>query len=795
MTLEEKAALVSGHNFMYTNAIPSAGLPPLECSDGPHGLRKQGAGGDNGVEGSLPSTAFPTAATTASGWNRENLKKMGAAIAKECRHYGVDVLLGPAVNIKRNPLCGRNFEYFSEDPYLTAEMGGAMTGGVQSGGVGVTLKHFAANNAENYRNMGNSVVDERALREIYLKAFERIIKKQKPAALMCAYNQINGEYCSEHKWLMGEVLRGEWGFDGIVMTDWGAVNDRVKGVLAGVDLEMPGDTICRDLLIEAVKEGRLSQEALDPLVARMVNFVTTWHKEEKTPCDFEAHHALAVEIAADCAVLMKNDGTLPLKKEKQLIVGHLFEKMRYQGAGSSLINPAKLVSPKSAFDSEGVPYAFARGYTDSKTQPEPQLIHEAVRLAKDYDTVLVFAGQTDLTESEGGDRQSMQLPQNQLALINALIGTGKKIVIVLFGGSPVELPFADDVCAILNMYLPGQGGGEAARRILFGEVCPSGKLAESWPLSYNDVPYGEEFSKKVNELYKESIFVGYRYYTTAGKAVRYPFGYGLSYTSFAYSDLAIEESGDEIVATCTITNTGACGGAEIVQLYTGAPAGAGGFFAERQLRAFDKIYLAAGESKRVTLKFCKDDLKYFDLTKKCYRLAGGEYSVMIGASVEDIRLKTALHVEGEEVAFEKSAYSERKFDKIDDTAFAALLGEALPEEPKDKPITMDTRLDRYQKTYLGRRILKALIAPAARMRKEAQALPDGVEKEQLLKGAMFCERLMMTHSARSLTMSSCGTISYERARGYVELANGNLFEGVELLSHTVKPSKLPADEK
>lgn len=796
MTVEEKAALVSGHNGMYTNAIPSVDLPALHMSDGPHGLRTQDSSADNGFSSSLPSTAFPTSATTASSWNPENLKKIGGAIAEECRHYGVDVILGPGVNIKRNPLCGRNFEYFSEDPYLAAEMGIAFTNGVQERGVGVSVKHFAANNNENYRNMGNSVADERALREIYLRAFERIVKECDPASLMCAYNQINGEYCSENKWLLTDVLRDEWKYEGIVMTDWGAVNDRVKGVLAGLDLEMPGDSVCRDWIISAVKEGRLSGDALDVIAERVLRFVTKWHKAETTPCDFKAHHKLASEIAEDCAVLLKNDGVLPLvKEEKYLVVGNLFEKMRYQGSGSSMINPTEITSPKASFEDRGISFEYVMGYSENKTAPDRRLIHEAAAAAKNYETVIVFAGLTDLTESEGGDRENMCLPANQLALIDALVGTGKKVVVVLFGGSPVELPFAEKVSAILDMYLPGQGGGNATTRLLFGEANPSGKLAETWPITYADVPFGNDFAKHVNELYKESIFVGYRYYNTVGKAVRYPFGFGLSYTNFSYSDLKAEENGDEIKVTCTVTNTGKRAGAEVVQLYTAIPGSAGGFFAKRELRSFDKVYLAAGESKTATLSFNKSDLKYFDLTEKKWRLASGEYGILVGASVEDIRLQSTLMIEGDTPKFEENAYTRREIDAVEDAVFETLLGFGLPEEPADVPVTIQTRLDRFVKTYNGRRIFKMFLAPCGQMRAAAKQMPDGTEKDNLLKSAKFLERIMYSNSLRSLCMcmGPGGMITYNSILGFVEIANGNLFEGMALMGQPCEMSKLPAD--
>ncbi|MBQ6336547.1 MAG: glycoside hydrolase family 3 protein, partial [Ruminococcus sp.] len=412
MTAEEKAALVSGTDYMYTNPIPRLGVPSLSMADGPHGLRKQKSTSSLGVNEAEPATSFPTAVATASSWNPENTRRMGEAIAEECRYYGVHTLLGPGVNIKRNPLCGRNFEYFSEDPYLAGMMGAAEVEGVQSKGVGVSVKHFALNNSENYRFMGNSVASEKAIREIYLKPFEIIVKRAKPATLMCAYNQINGTFCSENTWLLTKVLREEWGFDGVVMTDWGAVHDRVAGVKAGLDLEMPGDApICRKWILDALRSGELPMKDLDKACRNILRWIDKYVKPaDKTEPDWQAHRALAAEIAADSAVLLKNDGVLPLTgKEKLHVEGKLFSQMRYQGAGSSMINPTSVTSPKNAFDTKGIRYDYS---------------------LDDCDTILVFAGLTDEYESEGVDRENMRLPDNQLELIGRMCDTGKKVVVV-----------------------------------------------------------------------------------------------------------------------------------------------------------------------------------------------------------------------------------------------------------------------------------------------------------------------------------------------------------------------------
>lgn len=802
LTVEEKAALLAGVDFMFTNPVPRLGIPSARMSDGPHGLRVQKEGGDNGVAGSEPATCFPTAVTTASGWNPDNTYKMGEAIAEEMLHYGIDVLLGPGACIKRNPLCGRNFEYFSEDPLLAGKMAAGEVNGIQSKGCGVSVKHFALNNAENYRFMGDSVCDMRAIREIYLKVFEIIVKESSPHTMMCAYNKINGEYCCENKWLLTDVLRNEWGFDGVVMSDWGATHDRVKGVAAGLDLEMPGDTaICRKWIIDSAKDGTLKMEDLDKAVENILRLVQRYESNPTgTEVNWKAHNALAAEVAEDCAVLLKNDGILPLSTEQKLfIVGDLFEKMRYQGAGSSMINPTFLSTPKIAFDENKVAYEFCRGYAENKLEPDDKLIAEAVAKSKGYDKVIVFAGLTDYVESEGCDRENMQLPANQLALIDALVKTGKKITVVLYGGSPMELPFADKVNAILNMYLPGQNGGTATYNLLFGVKSPCGKLAETWVKSYADVPFGKDFSKTINEIYKESVFVGYRYYLTAGKEVRYPFGYGLSYTTFDYWDMQVEETDDKYKISCEIVNNGKYDGAEIVQLYVKAPQGV--FKPIKELKGFTKVYLKAGEGKKVEIIVKKDDLCYWNVKENRWALERGEYELQLCSDCQTVKLSKAVSVKGDNAVMPYSdeinaIYNVASFDKMSDSIFEQMSGLKIPALPPKKPIRFESRFtDMRSAGLMGKILFSAVLGVAKKDMKKAKKLPEGTERDNKIKGAIFLKRILESNSIITMSMSAGMNCPYNFAQGFINLANGHLFKGIKCFCTKIKVPKLPKDEE
>ncbi|MDD6033107.1 MAG: glycoside hydrolase family 3 C-terminal domain-containing protein [Oscillospiraceae bacterium] len=802
LTTEEKAAIVSGTDFMYTNEIPRLSIPALCMADGPHGLRKQTGKQDNGIAQSEPATAFPTAVTTASSWNPENTRRMGAAIGEECRHYAVHLLLGPGANIKRNPLCGRNFEYFSEDPLLSGTMGAAEVQGVQSRGVGVSVKHFALNNSENYRFMGDSIVDERAMREIYLRSFERIVRESHPATMMCAYNRINGTYCSENRWLLTDVLRKEWGFDGAVMTDWGAVHERVPGLKAGLDLEMPGDTaICRRWILDAVADGTLPMAVLDQAVLNVLKLVDTCVTGEKAPeADFDAHHALAADIAADSAVLLKNDGSLPLTgTEKLLVVGDLFEKMRYQGAGSSMICPARLTTPKTAFDQKGICYTWCRGYAENRAEPQPELVREAVKKAEAANTILVFAGLTDYVESEGADRENMRLPENQLALIDGLCGTGKTVIVVLFGGGVVELPFADRVSAILHMFLPGQNGGTAAAKLLYGDACPGGRLAETWPETCADVPFGSAFGQTTQEIYKESVYVGYRFYLTAGKQVRYPFGYGLSYTAFEWENMRLTQTEEAISVTCDVTNTGSCPGAEVVQLYVSAPK-TGVFKPERELRGFRKVFLDPGETKTVTITVPVTDLRYYNAKEHRWVLEGGRYTFRLCSDCQTVRLAQPLEIEGEPIPSPYppevlTAYETADIAGMTEAAFEAMSGLKLPALPPRFPVTLESRFTDLRQTSMGRILFGSVLSVANRQMKRALRLPEGPERDNKIKGAQFLRRILESNSIRSMSMSSGKSLPYNLANAFMEMTNGHMLRGIKCICTPIRVPVLPKDQK
>ena len=787
LSLEEKIALVSGTDFMYSNPVPRLSIPSIRMSDGPHGLRVQNGGGDNGINPSEPATCFPPACLSSCSWNEELLKEEGEAMGEEANHYGIGVILGPGSNIKRNPLGGRNFEYFSEDPLLAGLMASSIIEGIQSQGVSVSMKHFATNNQENYRFMGDSLIDQKALREIYLKPFEIAVKKAKPDTLMCAYNKINGVYCCQNKTLLTDILRQEWGFKGLVMTDWGATHDRVEMLKAGLDLEMPGDTeICRKWIYDAVKDGSLSEEILDKAVLNVLKLVKKHENQVKSDANFEEHASLALRIALDSAVLLKNDGVLPLKKDSHyLVVGDLFEKMRYQGSGSSMINPYKLITPKEAFDEAGISYTYCRGYQENKLEPNEDLLKEIDDKIDGFDTVLAFIGLTDYVESEGADRESFVLPKNQIEAVNHLISKGKKVVLVLYGGSPYEIPGREEANAILNMYLPGECGGLATQRLLFGEANPSGKLSESWPKEYASVLNGESYSKSEIEEYREGIYVGYRYYQNNEDAIAYPFGFGLSYTKFKYDDIEIKENENDIEVSASITNIGSFNGAEIVQLYVRKPNDS-----IKELKGFTKAYLNVNETKKISIKVSKDELRYFDIKENRFLLLDGEYVFDISSNSIQAELTKTLYIKGES---QEDPYPKNLLE-MTSAEFRKFISYEPPKK-RIKPITLESRFSDLKATFMGKVLYNAVLGVARKDMKKAKKLPEGPERDNRIKGAMFLERILDSNSIITMSMSAGKSFPYPLALLMMHMANGHIIKGLRCLTKKLNAPILPRDAK
>ena len=653
MTLEEKAGMCSGKDFWHLKGVERLGIPEVMVSDGPHGLRKQAAEADHlGLNESIKAVCFPTACATACSFDRELLEEMGERIGDECQAEDLSVILGPAVNIKRSPLCGRNFEYFSEDPYLASQMAAAHIKGVQSKNVGTSIKHFAANNQEHRRMSCSSEVDERTLREIYLAAFETAIKEAKPDTVMCSYNRINGEFASENHWLLTEVLRDEWGFDGYVMSDWGAVNDRVKGLKAGLELEMPasGGTTDKEI-VEAVKNGELDEAVLDRAVERILNIVFKFvDNRQEGKFDKEEDHKLAAKIEAESMVLLKNEGVLPLPTQGKKIafIGKFAEAPRFQGGGSSHINSFKITGALEAVK-EVAQVTYAQGYDIKEDVIDQDMLNQAVETAKEADVAVIFAGLPDAFESEGYDRSHMRMPQCQNTLISEIAKVQENVVVVLHNGSPVEMPWADEVKGILEAYLGGQAVGQAEVDVLFGKANPCGKLAETIPYKLADNPSYLNFPGDGQTVeYNEGVFVGYRYYDTKEMPVRYPFGYGLSYTTFEYSDLQLSadriKDTDTLKVTLKVKNTGDRAGKEIVQLYVADKTGAA-CRPVKELKNFVKVELQPQEEKTVEMELDKRSFAWYNTQIHDWYAASGEYEILAAASSRDIRLKKTVYVE------------------------------------------------------------------------------------------------------------------------------------------------------
>lgn len=760
MTLEDKIALCSGENFWETKKYEKYGIPSLCMCDGPHGLRKQENVADMlGVNESRKATCFPAEVTTAGSWDPELLEQIGAAIGQEAREQCVGLVLGPGANLKRNPLCGRNFEYFSEDPYLAGKLAAGFIRGAEAQGIGTSLKHFAVNSQEKSRFTSNSVLDDRTLRELYLTAFEIAVKEGKPSTVMCAYPKLNGVHCSDNKALLTDILRTEWGFSGLVVTDWGAMNDRIEGFRAGCDLNMPGgsDYMEKEVL-QAVKNGTLPESCVDDSARRVLKLVFRAAETLKAPatCDYEAHHVLAKRAAAEGAVLLKNeDGILPLKKDAKIaVIGAMAKNLRYQGSGSSHINPTKLSQPLDFLP--GTLYAPG---CDDRGDTTEDLLSQAAKTAQEAEIAVIFAGLPNRYESEGFDRADMKMPDGQLRMIDAVAAANPNTVVVLLCGSAVECPWADRVKGILYMGLPGQAGGEAVADLLCGRANPSGKLAESWPLSYADVPSSEIYGKTDDALYQEGVYVGYRYYGKAGVPVRWPFGYGLSYTTFAYSDLTVDGN----AVSVAVKNTGSYAGAEVVQLSVKTPQD-GLHRPIRELKGFQKIFLEPGQRQTVTFSLTD---RSFAVWQDGWKIPAGKYTVCIGG------LTASIEKSGETLpvpAWQKGSFYESCTGKPDQAQWEAMLGRRYaPPVLKKGSFTMENTVEEMKDYSL---IMKIMYKATEHVIAKGNGGKIDYENPNF--------RMQMASSAggplRSMQIS--GGMKGGVLPGMLEMANGHFFRGL-----------------
>lgn len=783
LTLEEKASLCSGRNFWFLKEVERLGIPPIMVTDGPHGLRKQAGNADHvGLNESVPATCFPTASALASTWNRNLIFKVGAALGEECRQEKVGVILGPGMNIKRSPLCGRNFEYFSEDPYLTGEMAKSHVNGVQSQGIGTSIKHFAVNNQEFRRMTSDSIVDERALREIYLSGYEIAVKEAQPWTVMCSYNRINGIYASDNQYLIKDILKDEWGHQGLVVTDWGAMNKRVDSLKAGVELEMPGTRNGNDeKIVAAVHAGELDETILDQAVERILTLIFKANStlSENFTYDPQAHHNLARQTAGEGAVLLKNEEhLLPLKPNmKVALLGRFAREPRYQGAGSSLMNPTRLenLQEELAKIIGKSNLSYAPGYAGKADQVDEILIGEALQTAEQADVVIICAGLTDMDEVEGIDRLTMKLPKGHEALINRVAVAHAKVIVVLSNGSPVEMPWANSVSAILEGYLGGQAGAGAVADILTGKVNPSGKLAETFPLKFEDTPAQPFPGGPVTVEYCESIYVGYRYYDTANIDVLFPFGHGLSYTRFAYRDLSINQTDEDVTASFKVKNVGTLPGKEIAQLYVRDPQSSV-FRPDKELKGFEKVHLLPGEEKEIRVHLDQRAFAFYDVDSRNWAVETGDFEILIGASSRDIRLSETIHITG---AYEPlsqvdetqlAAYyhpsKEHPFTLAD---FETLLKQSVPAnlEPQKGEYTINTPLSEMSGSFVGRMLYKLMSKEMGKMVQGQEDTPTGA-----LILAMAKDMPM-----RSMLMTD-GAIDRKKLEAMLLIINGHFFKGL-----------------
>jgi len=788
MTLEEKASLMSGKDFWQSQDIERLGIPSMFLADGPHGIRKQAVAADKlGLNAGVPATCFPTAATVANSWNPELGEKVGEYLGEEAITQKVNVLLGPGVNMKRNPLCGRNFEYFSEDPYLAGKMAASYIRGIQSQGISACVKHFAVNNQEQRRMSIDAIVDERTLREIYLTAFEIAVKEGKTKSIMSSYNKLNGTYTNESLHLMRDILRGEWGYQGTVITDWGGSNDRVAGLLAGNELEMPttGGETDRDIVL-AVRGGELPEEVLDESVDRLLDLIFTTEAVYRRPhIDFnvEHHHRVSQKVAEESIVLLKNeDGILPLKFGKKVaVIGEFAQHARYQGAGSSIVNPTILDHTMDCFEESGIiSIGYEQGF-ERYGKKNPKKIEKACALAVKADVILLYIGLDEVTEADGLDRQNMRIPDNQIDLLDALYRVNPNIVAILSCGSAVEMPWIGKVKGLLHGYLGGQAGARAILRVLSGDVNPSGKLAETYPLRYEDTPSAPYFpGNEVTAEYRESIYIGYRYFDTAQVDVLFPFGYGLSYTTFEYSDIRVSRDG----VTFRLTNSGSTAGMEVAQLYVGCKSREI-FRPAKELKGFAKVFINAGESKTVTIPFDDKTFRYFNVKTESWEVEAAEYRIMIGASSADIRLEDTLVVEGTgaPLPYDKDklpSYYSGNVRKVGAVEFEQLIGRPLPvaDWDRSRPLGYNDTIEQcqYAKGAIARLAYHGIVFAHWFLRKIGK------------RSAANLIMMSIYHLPfRGIARMTGGAVNMPMVDGLLMMANGRFFKG---LRHFLKQRRL-----
>ena len=784
LTLEEKAIFCVGKDFWHLHGIEDKGLPEIMVTDGPHGLRKQEDGSDNlGLIDSVPATCFPTASATAASFDTELMYEIGQALGEECIKEKVAVILGPAVNHKRSPLCGRNFEYVSEDPYLSGKMAAGLVNGVQSKKVGTSVKHFACNNQEMARLENDSIIDERALMEIYLKQFEIIVKESQPATIMNAYNKINGEYCSENAYLMQDLARDKWGFEGLFVTDWGAMNDQAYSYKNGLDIEMPGIAQDRiDEIIYRVQSGYISEERLNDSVLKVIELILQYKDSQESDftCSMKEHAALARRAAAESMVLLKNSNRiLPINTKKRIgVIGSMAVTPRYQGAGSSKINPYVLDNAAEGFREAGIHIDYSEGYLPGETEPNEMRIRRAEALAAECDTVIVFAGLPDSFESEGFDRDSLEIPNSHNELILRVSQVNKNVIVVLQTGSPVKMPWLGNVRAVLLSYLSGCQGGKAVVDVLTGKVNPCGRLAETFPMSIEHTPCNGHFmNDPYFTLYKESIFTGYRYYDTAGQKVAYPFGYGLSYTKFEYSNLNVSsydvKDTDIITVKVDVTNTGKLAGKEVVQLYIGQN-NPTIFKAKKELKGFQKLSLEPGETKTIEFSLDKQAFAYYNVNIHDWHVESGDYTIYIAKNVNDICFDYVIHMKStQDVSvpdYRETAPSYYNLTKkglaIPDEEFEAVYGSKPILKHDARPFNRNTTIGELTNTKIGSKLYNTVMT----------LLPKFAgEENDLVKMATAMIYYMPIRVARM----GLPFMTEKRLEGFTDILNGKTITGIK----------------